>query len=91
MSAASRPTPEQIAEARRFLIDWEAYEFERSAESSKAIETLLAATEPPTDDEVVAAIYAEREVRTDRRKSIDGGYFRAIVFIVRHFLGPVKP
>lgn len=65
------------------------------------IETLVAATEPPTDDEIAQAIVlirGEMLPQLDRAAIIraikyhpDEGRMPQLAAIVRHFLGPVKP
>lgn len=104
----TRPTIEEIAEAR----EWFAGDGRRALahlaanypESYGAIVTLLAATEPPTDEEIVdfAVEYYERHnlgassIRTHEKLlalTNSGPSYRvsAMHAVIRHFLGPAKP
>jgi hypothetical protein len=83
-----RPTPEEIAEARKDALSAiENAEVGRGLDGYQieAIRKLVAATEPPTLDEI-CAVY---NVAT-RRPSC-GSEETPVARVVRHFLGPVKP
>lgn len=72
----SRPTPEEIAEARQMLIDGGTAEANGRCivddGELDAIRTLLAATEPPTDDDIVRRYkeFLERKGYQDRGHAI---------------------
>lgn len=76
---STRPTPERIAKARDWLREIAS---DGLSEASIAdANVLLAATEPPTDEEV--ANFSD--------KHYSGLGKGCMVAVVRHFFGPVKP
>ena len=99
----NRPTPEQIAHARSVAI--ERVTKHGTAEGAlDAVRVLIAATEPPTDEEIVEFAHAYYEqhdlgaktIRTHERLLAlinSGSSYRvsAMHAAIRHFLGPVKP
>lgn len=85
----TRPTPEQIKEARRQTSEFMAALRHNPAavptlEERAAIRTLLAATEPPTDEEIYSnASETWKSATAENEDDFTEGYFAA----VRHFLG----
>ena len=98
MNNNMRPTPEQIAEARdRFdylSFDKESVrELEQKLDSilgkdaTKHIRVLLAAIEPPTEEEIRACV----QQNFNPAVHLDYSYASGATDAARHFLGPVKP
>jgi hypothetical protein len=100
-----RPTPKQIKEARVVTARWLTWKVRGAAPSDdvlKAMETLLAATEPPTDEDIAefaanhrfamgipASIHGEL---AKLRGGHDDSMVSFIRYGVRHFLGtPSEP
>lgn len=99
-----RPTAGQVVDARLLLEDAEFLDVDNAV--IDAIRTLVAATEPPTDEEIAMASALESRrlspSRGDNSASHasrvlaavkDGSSFTTTLTfaIVRHFFGPVKP
>jgi hypothetical protein len=86
-----RPTIKDIAEARENLltgITHTRWPRDLPKEVLRDIHTPLAATEPPTDDEIRAAfseLWSTPEIYYEESKS------KIVIAVIRKLLGPVKP
>lgn len=99
-----RPTPDQIAEARGWLQECASYYGTLPAARQHAL-TLLAATEPLTDEEIASvcamasqSLGESREIgdlQKAHAKALEkprGNFYASFVrYAFRHFFGPVKP
>jgi hypothetical protein len=98
----TRPTPEQIAEARA---EWNAFRTGTGACPIKSIDVLYAATEPLTDEQIVrecvisegcnpdSRVFARRydAVLSDIRSCCSWSWSFKAAQVIRRLLGPVKP
>lgn len=81
-----RPTPEQIAEARESAREF--IEDNTNAIDRDELLVLLAATEPPTDEEIYAtAEMLWNDAAAENKPDFNEGVRDGII----HILGPVKP